>query len=88
MITKDTTIEELVEEVTGSVKYLMEQGIRCIICGEPIWGTLEEAAKEKGFNDKQIKIFVKDLNEIKKNPPPKDKKFEKRFDIKRLDRDK
>jgi len=44
MITKDTSIEELVEDIPGAVKYLMEQGIRCIICGEPIWGTLEEAA--------------------------------------------
>ena len=47
VVTKDTTIEELVESVPGAVKYLMEQGIRCIICGEPIWGTLEEAAEEK-----------------------------------------
>ncbi len=67
--------------VTGSVKYLMEQGIRCVICGEPIWGTLEEASKEKGFNDEQIAVFVKDLNEIKKNPPDANVKFEKRFNI-------
>ncbi len=64
MITKETTIEELVENVTGAVKYLMEQGIRCIICGEPIWGTLEEAAKEKGFDDQQIEVFVQDLIKI------------------------
>ncbi|MBN2892630.1 MAG: hypothetical protein JXL97_12250 [Bacteroidales bacterium] len=84
MITKETTIEELVENLTGAVKYLMEQGIRCIICGEPIWGTLEEAAKEKGFNDEQIAVFVADLIEIQKNPPAEDVKFEKRFDIKKL----
>lgn len=84
MITKETTIEELVEDVKGAVKYLMEQGIRCIICGEPIWGTLEEASKEKGFNDDQIEVFVKDLNEIKQNPPADDVKFEKRFDINKI----
>lgn len=84
MITKETTIEELVEDISGAVKYLMEQGIRCIICGEPIWGTLEEASKEKGFNDEQIEVFVKDLNEIKKNPPAPDATFEKRFDIKKI----
>jgi iron-sulfur cluster repair protein YtfE (RIC family) len=64
MITKNTTIEELVEDVPGAIKYLMEQGIRCIICGEPIWGTLEEAAKEKGFDDNKISIFVEELNKI------------------------
>ena len=48
MITKEITIEELVEKIPNSVKYLMEKGIKCIACGEPIWGTLEEAALEKG----------------------------------------
>lgn len=60
-ITKDISIEELVEIVPGSVKYLMEKGIKCIACGEPIWGTLEEAAKEKGFSDMDIDGFVSDL---------------------------
>lgn len=64
MITKETTIEELVEKVPGAIKYLMEQGIRCIICGEPIWGTLQEAAKEKGFDDTAIERFAIDLNKI------------------------
>lgn len=81
MITKEITIEELVENVRGSVKYLMEQGIRCIICGESIWGTLEEAAIEKGFTQEQIAVFVADLNEIRQNPPGADVKFEKRFNF-------
>jgi len=51
-ISKDISIEELIEEVPSSVKYLMDEGIRCIVCGEPIWGTLEEAAEEKGFKEK------------------------------------
>jgi hypothetical protein len=42
----------------------MEQGIRCLRCGEPIWGTLESAAKEKGFSDAQIEKFTKDLNAL------------------------
>ena len=64
MIDKTITIEDLVETIPGSVKYLMEQGIRCIACGEPIWGTLEEAAKEKGFNDEDIRKFLSDLNNL------------------------
>ncbi|MEA1987209.1 MAG: DUF1858 domain-containing protein [Candidatus Marinimicrobia bacterium] len=61
-VTKDTLIEELVEEIPESVRYLKEQGIRCIICGEPTWGSLEDAGKEKGFKDKDIQKFVDDLN--------------------------
>lgn len=64
MTDKNITIEDLVETIPGSVRYLMEQGIKCIACGEPIWGTLEEAAKEKGFNDEDIRKFVGDLNNL------------------------
>ena len=64
-ITKDTEIEDLVKLIPNSVVYLMEKGIRCLRCGEPIWGTLESAAKEKGFSDKDIANFVKDLNSLK-----------------------
>ncbi len=63
-ITKDIEIEDLVNVLPDAVVYLMEQGIRCLRCGEPIWGTLESAAKEKGFSDEDIEKFVKDLNEM------------------------
>ncbi len=63
-ITKDIEIEDLVDLLPDSVTYLMEQGIRCLRCGEPIWGTLESAAKEKGFNDDDIQKFVSDLNKM------------------------
>ena len=63
-VTPQTTIEELVEAKPASVDYLMKHGIRCIRCGEPIWGTLEEAAREKGFGDEEIEKFVRDLNAL------------------------
>ncbi len=34
------------------------------MCGEPVWGTLEDAAKEKGFNDADIQEFCKELNQL------------------------
>ncbi len=64
MISKTITIEDLVEEYPFSVQYLADKGIRCIKCGEPIWGTLEEACKEKGFDVEKIDFFVKELNEL------------------------
>ena len=63
-ITSEITIEELVTELPASVNYLIEKGIKCIACGEPIWGTLESAAKEKGFTEIEISTFVSDLNAI------------------------
>ena len=61
-------IEDLVSAIPSSVTYLMKQGIKCIACGEPIWGTLEQAAKEKGFSDEQIDRFVGDLAALATQP--------------------
>ncbi len=65
-ITKDIYIEDLVNQYTFSIRYLAQKGIRCIACGEPIWGTLEEAAKEKGFKDSDIQSFVHELIDLSK----------------------
>ncbi len=64
MITKDILIEDLVTMLPESIGYLMKSGIKCIACGEPIWGTLEQAAREKSFSDQQIERFVIDLREM------------------------
>lgn len=63
MINKDILIEDLVREYPDSVHFLMEKGIKCIACGEPIWGTLEDAAVEKGFTAAQIEALVTELNQ-------------------------
>jgi iron-sulfur cluster repair protein YtfE (RIC family) len=66
-ITKDISIEDLVEQFPFSVRYMAEQGIRCIACGEPIWGTLEEACKEKEMDDVKIDEIVAELEELRKS---------------------
>ena len=63
-ITKNIEIEDLVRILPKAVSYLSDKGIRCLRCGEPIWGTLEEAAKEKGFDDEEIDGFVTDLRQL------------------------
>ncbi|MBS3773659.1 MAG: hypothetical protein V5A59_12940 [Bacteroidales bacterium] len=87
-ITKDITIEELVEGVPQSVKYLMHKGVKCIACGEPIWGTLEDAAKEKGFTDEDIEMFVIDLQEYADNPSKKVKEPETDIKVNHMNQDK
>jgi hypothetical protein len=61
-ISKDIEIEDLVRILPESVSYLRENGIRCLRCGEPIWGTLEEAVMEKGFTENDLNKFIDDLN--------------------------
>jgi len=60
-ISKKILIEELVEQHPSSVEFLMKKGVKCIACGEPIWGTLEEAAREKGFTSDEIGKLVEEL---------------------------
>lgn len=63
-ITKDISIEDLVSQKVEAVRYLADKGIKCIACGEPIWGTLEQAAMEKGFNEEEIAGFIRELNAL------------------------
>jgi len=66
-IDKTISIEELIHRVPSSVKFLSEKGIQCIVCGEPIWGTLEEAALEKGLTQEEIAAGVDELNKMAKS---------------------
>lgn len=62
MIERSTPIEELVILLPDAVSYLMRAGIKCIACGEPVWGTIESAAQEKGIPSDRIEQIVADLN--------------------------
>ncbi len=64
MIRRAILIEELITRLPESVRYLMDKGIQAVACGEPIWGTLEDAAKEKGYTDGQINAIVAELSEL------------------------
>ncbi|MBI4721231.1 MAG: DUF1858 domain-containing protein, partial [Chitinivibrionia bacterium] len=61
-IERDTLIEELMRLIPQSVAYLMRKNIKCLACGEPMWGTIEEAARNKGYSDAEIDVIVRDLN--------------------------
>ncbi len=67
MITRKTTIEDLVNLVPESVNYFMSKGIRLLICGEPIWGTIEEILLAKGFSQVELDQMINELNAMEKN---------------------
>ncbi|NUN71088.1 MAG: DUF1858 domain-containing protein [Bacteroidetes bacterium] len=62
LIERTTPIEELVALLPDAVGYMMRAGIKCIACGEPVWGTIESAAQEKGLPQERIDRIVADLN--------------------------
>lgn len=82
-ITKDILIETLVEEYPFSVRYLMEKGIRCIMCGEPIWGTLEEACTEKNFSEDNIEAIVTEMKSLGESGD--DTASDTKIDVKKMD---
>ncbi|MFO8054248.1 MAG: hypothetical protein R6U19_03690 [Bacteroidales bacterium] len=61
-IKRDITIEELTDNYPFAVKFLREKGIVCIVCGEPVWGTLEEVARAKAYDEQGIDDLVEELN--------------------------
>lgn len=65
-ITKNIEIEDLVKNYPASIKFLAQKGIKCIACGEPIWGTLEEAIREKGFLDSDVENIIAELQSVLK----------------------
>ena len=58
---KDILIEDLVRELPQAVRYLRQHDIKCLECGEPIWGTLADAARQKGYSEDDIARFVEEL---------------------------
>ena len=62
-ISRDTIIEDLVQESPDSITFLMERGIRCLRCGEPIWGTLGQAMDEKEFDPETQERLVEELRQ-------------------------
>lgn len=57
-ISIETAIDELVTTCPKAVRLLIEEGLPCVVCGEPFWGTLGELAKSKGWGDAATEQLV------------------------------
>jgi hypothetical protein len=44
------------------VRVLLKRGIQCLVCGEPVWGTVEELARGAGLSDPGIDELLGELN--------------------------
>ena len=61
-IKKDISIEELVGNYPGAVRFLIDNNLPCVVCGEPFWGTLEELARQENWDDEKIDALVEKFN--------------------------
>ena len=64
LITRDMKIEQLVELKDDAISYLFRKNIRCIRCGEPVWDTIEEAARKKDYSEAEIDQLLDELNQL------------------------
>ena len=64
-ITRDISIEDLVEQLPDAVGVLIQAGLPCVVCGEPFWGTLADLAAQKGWDDDRIDALVRQLNDLR-----------------------
>lgn len=63
-IDADTQIITIVEMVEEGITYLQKKGIKCIACGEPVWGSLREAAELKNISEEELENIVDELNKM------------------------
>lgn len=70
IVTREMTVEDLVDRHPTSVRVLLKRGIQCLVCGEPVWGTVEELARSAGLSDPGIEELLSELNTVleKANP--------------------
>ena len=62
--TRKSLVEELVKANPEVVRFLILEGLPCVICGEPFWGSLEELAQQKGWDDAQIDMLIEKMRAV------------------------
>ncbi len=63
MIHADITVEDLIELLPEAVGILQKFGLVCIICGEPVWGTLKELASARKIGNEVLESIIIELNQ-------------------------
>jgi len=62
-INRQILVEDLIRDYPFAGRFLSDRGLQCIICGEPVWGTLEELALDKNYTEQQISELISALNQ-------------------------
>ncbi len=61
-IERGTAVEVLISDHPGTVRLMLGHNIPCLVCGEPIWSTVEEAARDAGKTEEEIDGIIAELN--------------------------
>ncbi len=61
-ITKDMTLGEVVTKYPKAAEVMLKQGLHCVGCHVAAYETVEQGAIAHGFDKKQIKKMLDDMN--------------------------
>ena len=64
MVTKDTTIGQVVKDFPSVVDILTDNGVHCVGCHASYWETIEEGLKGHGLSDAEVKRVVDKMNSV------------------------
>jgi len=59
-ITKDTAVEDLLNDYPTLTKVFIDLGLPCLVCGNPFWGSIDELARQHNV---EVENLVKKLNQ-------------------------
>lgn len=62
MIEKQMYVEDLVERYPQATPFLRDYGLVCVLCGEPVWGTLEQLMDSKNIDPVEQERILALLN--------------------------
>lgn len=60
-ITPNISIDDLIDHYPATTAFLIGRGLPCIVCGEPVWGSLKQLALDKNFTEEEIESLTADL---------------------------
>jgi hypothetical protein len=61
-IERTTNIENLITEHPGTVRLMISHNVPCLVCGEPVWSTVEQSARDAGKTEEEIEVTIEELN--------------------------
>jgi len=60
-ITKDTSVEEIINKCSKSLEVFKKYGIVVFVCGEPVWDTLAGVCQKAGI---QVDIIISEIKKV------------------------
>lgn len=64
LLTKDMTVEEIMESCTDAGDILADWGLGCSMCHIGAIETLEEGATAHGFSQEEVDDLMEEINEV------------------------